>query len=34
LFLGDHMTTKLIVGGLIAILGVAITQIRPSVRRI
>jgi O-acetylserine/cysteine efflux transporter len=32
LFLGDHLTTKLIVGGLLAIFGVAITQVRPSVR--
>lgn len=29
LFLGDRMTPKLIVGGLLAIAGVAITQIRP-----
>jgi O-acetylserine/cysteine efflux transporter len=34
LFLGDHMTTKLIVGGLLAISGVAITQVRPSARPI
>ena len=34
LFLGDRMTPKLIVGGLLAISGVAITQIRPSVRPI
>jgi O-acetylserine/cysteine efflux transporter len=33
LFLGDRMTPKLlIVGGLLAISGVALTQIRPSVR--
>lgn len=32
LFLGDSMTPKLIAGGLLAISGVAITQIRPSVR--
>jgi O-acetylserine/cysteine efflux transporter len=32
LFLGDRMTPKLIVGGLLAISGVAITQIRPSYR--
>jgi O-acetylserine/cysteine efflux transporter len=30
LFLGDRMTAKLIVGGLLAISGVAITQARPS----
>jgi O-acetylserine/cysteine efflux transporter len=34
LFLGDHMTPKLIVGGLLAISGVAITQVRPSARLI
>src|SRR6202045_83514 len=34
LFLGDRMTPKLIVGGLLAISGVAMTQIRPSVRPI
>ena len=32
LFLGDRITPKLIVGGLVAISGVALTQIRPSVR--
>ena len=32
LFLGDRMTPKLIVGGLLAISGVAITQVRPSAR--
>jgi O-acetylserine/cysteine efflux transporter len=32
LFLGDHMTPKLIVGGLLAISGVAVTQIKPSAR--
>src|SRR5246127_2552440 len=32
LFLGDRMTPKLIVGGLLAISGVALTQIRPSSR--
>ncbi len=32
LFLGEHMTPKLIVGGLLAITGVAITQIRPGAR--
>jgi O-acetylserine/cysteine efflux transporter len=32
LFLGDRMTSKLMVGGLLAITGVAITQIRPSYR--
>jgi O-acetylserine/cysteine efflux transporter len=32
LFLGDHMTPKLIAGGLLAISGVAVTQLRPSVR--
>jgi O-acetylserine/cysteine efflux transporter len=31
-FLGDRMTPKLIVGGLLAISGVAITQIKPSAR--
>jgi O-acetylserine/cysteine efflux transporter len=30
LFLGDRVTPKLIVGGLLAISGVAIAQIRPS----
>jgi O-acetylserine/cysteine efflux transporter len=34
LFLGDPMTPKLIVGGLLAISGVAITQLRPSARPI
>jgi O-acetylserine/cysteine efflux transporter len=34
LFLGDRMTPKLIVGGLLAITGVAITQVRPGVRAI
>src|ERR1700749_1168103 len=34
LFLGDHMTPKLIVGGLLAISGVAIAQVRPSARPI
>src|SRR3984885_7184933 len=34
LFLGEHMTPKLIVGGLLAISGVALTQIRPSARPI
>jgi O-acetylserine/cysteine efflux transporter len=32
LFLGERMTPKLIVGGLLAISGVAITQIRPRAR--
>jgi O-acetylserine/cysteine efflux transporter len=32
LFLGDRVTPKLIVGGLLAISGVAITQVRPSAR--
>src|SRR3954466_11819959 len=32
LFLGERMTPKLIVGGLLAISGVAMTQIRPRVR--
>ena len=32
LFLGDRMTPKLIVGGLLAISGVAITQVRPTAR--
>lgn len=32
LFLGDHITPKLVVGGLLAISGVAITQARPSAR--
>ena len=32
LFLGDRMTPKLIAGGLLAISGVAMTQIRPSAR--
>src|SRR5258705_201322 len=34
LFLGDRMTPKLIVGGLLAISGVAITQVRPCARPI
>jgi O-acetylserine/cysteine efflux transporter len=34
LFLGDHMTPKLIVGGLLAISGVAITQVRSTARPI
>ena len=34
LFLGDRVTPKLIVGGLLAISGVAITQIRPGARPI
>ena len=34
LFLGDPVTPKLIVGGLIAISGVAITQIRPGARAV
>ena len=34
LFLGDPMTPKLILGGLLAITGVAITQLRPSARPI
>ena len=34
LFLGDRITPKLIVGGLLAISGVAITQVRPSGRPI
>src|SRR5215468_5197058 len=34
LFLGDHMTPKLIVGGLLAISGVAITQVRSAARPI
>ena len=34
LFLGDRMTPTLIVGGLLAISGVAITQVRPSARSI
>jgi O-acetylserine/cysteine efflux transporter len=33
-FLGDHMTPKLIVGGLLAISGVAITQVRSTARPI
>jgi O-acetylserine/cysteine efflux transporter len=32
LFLGDPMTPKLIVGGLLTISGVAITQVRPTAR--
>jgi O-acetylserine/cysteine efflux transporter len=34
LFLGDRMTPKLVVGGLLAISGVAITQVRSTARRI
>ena len=34
LFLGERMTPKLIVGGLLAISGVAIAQVRPSARPI
>jgi len=34
LFLGDHMTPKLITGGLLAVSGVAITQVRPGPRPI
>ena len=34
LFLGDQMTLRLIVGGLLAISGVAVAQIRPSARPI
>jgi O-acetylserine/cysteine efflux transporter len=34
LFLGDRMTPNLIVGGLLAISGVAITQVRASARPI
>jgi len=34
LFLGERMTPKLIVGGLLAISGVAMTQVRPSVRSV
>jgi O-acetylserine/cysteine efflux transporter len=34
LFLGDRMTPKLIVGGLLAIFGVAITQVRTTARPI
>lgn len=32
LFLGERMTPRLIVGGLLAMSGVAMTQIRPSAR--
>jgi O-acetylserine/cysteine efflux transporter len=32
LFLGDRVTPKLIVGGLLAISGVALTQVRPRAR--
>jgi O-acetylserine/cysteine efflux transporter len=32
LFLGDHVTPTLIAGGLLAIAGVAMTQVRPGVR--
>jgi O-acetylserine/cysteine efflux transporter len=34
LFLGDRMIPKLIVGGLLAISGIAITQVRPGARPI
>jgi O-acetylserine/cysteine efflux transporter len=34
LFLGDRMIPKLIVGGMLAISGVAMTQVRPSTRPI
>jgi O-acetylserine/cysteine efflux transporter len=34
LFLGELMTPQMIVGGLLAISGVAITQVRPSARPI
>jgi O-acetylserine/cysteine efflux transporter len=34
LFLGERMTPKLIAGGLLAIAGVAMTQVRPSARPI
>jgi O-acetylserine/cysteine efflux transporter len=34
LFLGDRMTPRLIVGGLLAIFGVALTQVRPSARSV
>jgi O-acetylserine/cysteine efflux transporter len=34
LFLGDRMTPKLIVGGVLAISGVAITQVRSPARPI
>ncbi|MGY3082358.1 drug/metabolite transporter (DMT)-like permease [Bradyrhizobium sp. LM6.10] len=30
LFLGEHMTSKLIIGGLLAMSGVAMTQLKPS----
>jgi len=33
-FLGERITPKLVVGGLLAISGVAITQVRPRVRSI
>jgi O-acetylserine/cysteine efflux transporter len=32
LFLGERMTPKLIIGGLLAISGVAITQVKPRAR--
>jgi O-acetylserine/cysteine efflux transporter len=32
LFLGEPMTPKLVLGALLAIAGVALTQLRPSVR--
>jgi O-acetylserine/cysteine efflux transporter len=32
LFLGDRMTPKLAIGALLAILGVAVTQVRPIAR--
>jgi len=32
LFLGDHITPKLVVGGLLTIAGIAVTQVRPAVR--
>lgn len=34
LFLGEHVTSKLIVGGILTISGVAITQLKPSARPI
>ena len=34
LFLDERVTPKLIIGGLLAVSGVAITQVRPSVRQI
>jgi O-acetylserine/cysteine efflux transporter len=33
LFLGDPVTSRLVVGGLLTISGVAMTQLRSSVRR-